>query len=528
MKQNKWLVILLAFVLLKFIFHLFINTSWSFHRDELLFLALGRHLDLGYASVPPGIGIWSWIAQNVLGGTLFSIRLISSLFGSATIFITVLIAKELINRSSATHTDGSYAMILIGISGLVSGAFLRTSMMFQPVVFDIFYWTLLLFLLLKYINTKDGKWILFFGVVTGIALLNKYTIFILLAALLPAILFTNLRKLFTDKNWYWAILIGLLIFLPNLYWQIDHKMPVIRHMTELAETQFAHVEITGFFVEQLMFFLPVFFIWIPGLAYIGLHKEMKEMRLFAWMYFIVLGILLLFSAKSYYSLGCYPFFIAAGAVLVEQKIYSKSGLLTYCIPIIILLIGIPAIPVSLPVFPPDKLTKYIANVKEIAGLNDITRWENGRTDYALPQDYADMLGWKELGEQVGLIWQSIPDRSTATIYGDSYGHAGAVQYFGKKYGIREVMSFSDAFAYWLPDSLDRARFQTFIYVNDDLGDDMPGFFKSIEKKFELNMPLSRSHGDEIYLCTGPTDAFFERINLAIKNAKSDLQIADGE
>lgn len=109
-----------------------------------------------------GIAIWSWLAQNIFGGSLFSIRLISSFFGSATILVTGLIAKELFKRIEDTPAEGSFAMVIIGLSGLVSGAFLRTSMMFQPVVFDVFYWTVLIYFFLKYINTKEGKWLLFF------------------------------------------------------------------------------------------------------------------------------------------------------------------------------------------------------------------------------------------------------------------------------------------------------------------------------------------------------------------------------
>ncbi|MBK8500707.1 MAG: hypothetical protein IPL46_00065 [Saprospiraceae bacterium] len=50
-------------------------------------------------------------------------------------------------------------------------------------------------------------------------------------------------------------------------------------------------------------------------------------------------------------------------------------------------------------------------------------------------------------------------------------------------------------------------FKPLIYVNDELGDDMPGFFQDIKKIGELNMPLSRQHGTVVYLCSGPTPAF---------------------
>ena len=136
-----------------------------------------------------------------------------------------------------------------------------------------------------------------------------------------------------------------------------------------------------------------------------------------------------------------------------------------------------------------------------------------------------MLGWEELAQKTGETWQLIPDKTTAAIYADSYGHAGAIEHFGKKYGVPKVLSFSDNYQYWLPDSLP-TDFQTLIYVNDELGDDMSGFFQEIEKVWELDMPLSRQHGDQIYLCKNPTPVFFERINTAIKQARNDVEIED--
>lgn len=72
-----------------------LNAQWSFHRDELLYLALGRHLAWGYASVPPAIGFWAWFGDSVLGGSVGAIRLIATLFGSITVLMTGLIAKEI-------------------------------------------------------------------------------------------------------------------------------------------------------------------------------------------------------------------------------------------------------------------------------------------------------------------------------------------------------------------------------------------------------------------------------------------------
>jgi len=525
MKRLTWLQILAAFLTAKLVLHLYLNGQWSFHRDELLYLALGRNLDWGYASVPPGIGFWAWFGDTVLGGSVQAIRLISTLFGTATVLLTGLMAKEMLPKNNHLGTEsGRFSMIIIGLAGLTSGAFLRPCMLFMPVVFDAFYWTLLCWLLLKYINTEKPSWLLWFGLATGLGLLNKYTVFILLFAMLPGIIFSKNRRVFKEQKFYLAVGLALLIFSPNIGWQTEHQFPVFQHMGELAATQFAHVSLDSFFSDQLRFFLPALPVWILGLWFLLFHKEAAAWRVFGWMYLTVLAVLLFFSAKSYYSLGAYPVLVAAGAAFLERLTVRRMIWVRFALPVSMLLLGALAMPAALPLFPPEQEADFVKHFTKMSGLQGILRWEDGNY-YALPQDYADMLGWEELAKNAGETWQKIPDKNTAAIYADSYGQAAAIELFGKKYKVPSVLSFSDNYQYWLPDSLP-ANFQTLIYVNSELGDDMPRFFQEIEKVWELDMPLSRQHKDQIYLCKYPTPAFFERMNTAFLRVRSNEEIDD--
>lgn len=518
MKKIRPLHILAALVAIKILFHLSINGSWSFHRDALLYLALGRHLDWGYASVPPMISGWAWFGTHVLGGSVEAIRLITTLVGSGTVVLTGLMALEFLPKGEG-RPSGRFALLLVGLTGLLSGAYLRPCMLFQPVVFDIFFWALLSWLFLRFINTGKDSWLMWFGAAAGIALLNKYTVLLFLFAMLPGLLLSPQRRIFSSKKFYVAVGLALLLFSPNIYWQASHGFPVFRHLGALASTQFAHVTLGGFFSDQLRFHLPALPIWLGGLYFLLRHLAGKPYRIYGWMYFTVLLVLLCFNAKSYYALGAYPVLVAAGAAFLEQATSGKRRWLRYALPAFMLAIGIPTMPAILPVFPPEGEARFFQKIADKPGLNGILRWEDGQY-YALPQDFADMIGWEELAEATGKTWQSIPDKSRAAIYAENYGQAGAIEHFGRKYGVGNVLSFSDSYRYWLPDSLP-ANFQTLIYVNDELGDDMPGFFNKIEKVWELDMPLSRQHGNQVYLCEGPTEAFFARINEAIKRAKAN-------
>ena len=520
MKRFNGMFILAILLAVKMLLHIILNGQWSFHRDELLYLALGRNLDWGYVSVPAGIGFWAWVGGTVLGGSVSAVRFIATLFGTATVLLTALMAKEMLPKDR--RGSGNFSMLLIGLSGLLAGGFLRPAMLFMPVVFDLFYWTLICWLFMKYINTGKHSWLLWAGVAAGLGLLNKYSILILLFAMLPGLLHATHRRIFTEKQAYWAAGIALLIFLPNMVWQAVHRFPVFRHIGELSATQFVHVSPAGFFTDQLMFFLPALPVWLCGLYFLLLKKEAARWRVFGWMYLTVLGVLLFFSAKSYYTLGAYPVLLAAGAAYLERFTTERRAWLRYGAVAFMLLAGTVTFPVILPLFSPEREARFVQHLAKVPGMAGTLRWEDGNY-YPLPQDFADMIGWEELAEKTGDVWQNIPDKNNAAIYAENYGQAGAIEHFGKKYGIEKVLSFSDNYRYWLPEKLPDG-FHTLIYVNDELGDDMPGLFETIEKVWELDMPLSRQHGNQIYLCRQPTPAFFERIGAAIRQANSDQPV----
>jgi hypothetical protein len=287
----------------------------------------------------------------------------------------------------------------------------------------------------------------------------------------------------------------------------------------LAATQFVHVSRGSFFKDQVLFFLPAFPLWICGLYMLLFHPLAKPWRIFGWMYLMVLLVLLMFNAKSYYSLGAYPVLIAAGAAFLER--YPGEQLRWIHILVIAWMVGfgILSMPAALPLFEPEKEARFVKQFSTIPGMDDILRWEDGK-HYALPQDFADMLGWQEIADATGKTWQSIPDPSTAAIYAESYGMAGSIDHLGRKYNLPDVLSFSESYRYWLPDSIS-SDFSTMIYINDELGDDMPSLFQQIEKVWELNLPLSRQHGVQIYLCKNPTPAFFERIGKALEQARNE-------
>ena len=104
-------------------------------------------------------------------------------------------------------------------------------------------------------------------------------------------------------------------------------------------------------------------------------------------------------------------------------------------------------------------------MKDNFGLSAPLLWENGQY-YTLPQDYADMHGWDEMAQKVIELYQSLPEEEQARcmIYGGNYGHAGALNYFGRKHNLPEAFSFNSSYQLWLKEDYD---FDLQIQVEDN-------------------------------------------------------------
>ena len=481
---------LLSIAGIKLLLHLFVNTIYGFHRDELLYLALGRHPDWGYWSNPPIIGWLGWLLQQLAEGPLWLVRLLPTLAGCSLVLLAGAMTRELGGRR--------FAQALAALAVAVSPAYLRTSMLFQPVVFDILGWTVLCYLLIRYLNAQKRRHLWWFGIVFGLAFLNKYMVVFLLLALLPALLLTPSRKVLLQRNALVAAALALGVMLPNLLWQYAHHFPVMRHMQELRANQLVHVEAGSFLTNQLRMTLTATVVWIPGLWLLWIHRRGKY-RLLLYLFVAVILLFLALHGKHYYTLGIYPVLIAAGGIFWEKAL--RHALWRSALALAITALLIPLLPLSVPLYPAPKMAEYCRWAAGRLGLEGLTRWEDNR-QYPLPQDYADMLGWPELANAAVVAFRQVPAGTPVMIYGENYGQAGAVDHFGHRYGLPPAVSFSDTYRLWLPDEIGA---RALIYINDELGDDVQRLFADIRPVGRVTDPFAREYGTTVYLCQHPRE-----------------------
>ncbi|SFU41821.1 Dolichyl-phosphate-mannose-protein mannosyltransferase [Pustulibacterium marinum] len=425
--------ILIAFVLLKFCLqYLLLDAGYDLQRDEYLHLDQANHLAWGYASVPPVTSWISWVIK-LLGNGVFWVKLFPALFGALTLVV--------VWKTCALLGGSRYAKVL-GATCVLFSSLLRLNTLYQPNSLDVLCWTATLYLLMRYLKTERPKVLYYTAVVVAIGILNKYNIAFLLLAIIPALLFTPQRKIFRKKELYIAVAIGLLLISPNLWWQVTNHFPVLRHMEELARTQLVNVARADFLKNQLFFFTGALFVILAALYGLFFATALRPYRFLFWTFFGVLALFTYFKAKDYYAIGLYPIYIAIGAVYSSNIVQHKVALV-----IKPLLLALPVLVFALTyeVAYPNQTPEYIITHQEKYRALGLLHWEDGK-DHDIPQDYADMLGWRELAEKVDAAYRTIEVPEQTLILCDNYGQAGAINYYTKE--PLKAVSFNADYIHW--------------------------------------------------------------------------------
>ncbi|RXK47177.1 glycosyltransferase family 39 protein [Aquirufa rosea] len=492
MKYSLYLFILLKFVLQ----YSLIDPSYDLQRDEYLHLDQAHHLAWGYISVPPFTSWISWIILQ-LGNGIFWVHFFPCFFGALTLLVVWKTIESL---------GGNRFALYLGALSVLLSAILRINTLFQPNSFDVFAWTTCYYLLIRFIQSQQSKWLIYLAVVWGFGFLNKYNIAFLILGLIPALLVSEQRKIFLQKQVYIAAGISLLIILPNLIWQFQHDFPVIYHMKLLTKIQLVHVDRLDFLKNQVLFFIGSFFVLLAACWALLVYPPFKKFQFLFWNLVFTLAIFLYFKAKDYYAVGLYPIYLAFGSVYIAHLL--QDGWKKY---LQLLALAIPClmfVPLYSYVFPNKPATSMLAE-KEVYQKLGFLRWEDGK-EHHIPQDFADMLGWKELAQKLDSISSTLsPSNLDSTILlCDNYGQAGAINYYSKSKSLKAYSMNAD-YARWIP--LDKTIKHVILVKEQD--DDDPE--RSIEKAFF----------EQVYMAAVRKNHMAREAKISIyvlKNAKFDL------
>jgi Dolichyl-phosphate-mannose-protein mannosyltransferase len=455
------------------------SNQYGFHRDELYYLACARHPALGYVDFPPIAPMLARLDVFLFGTSLVALRLLPELAGSIIVILAALMAREL--------GGGRWAQTLAALCIVVGGVYLGGDWLFETVGFDQLCWAITLYLLARLLRTGNLRLWPAVGLAFGVGLETKYTIVGLGAGIVVGILATRERtQLRTPLPWLAAGIAALLIA-PNLGWQVQHGWPSVSYLLTHHGRIAQETSRISFVLEQLIL---ANFLALP-IIFLGFRRLFREprFRMLGWAAVTVEVVFFLAGGKSYYATPIFVLLYAAGSVSVEAYIERGRRRVRRTLVIVPLVVcALVFLPITLPVLP--------ASAMAHAKL------------YTVRTDYGDMVGWPEFVRQIAGVYHALPpgERAQTQILVGNYGEAGAIDFYGPKYGLPPALSGHLTYYYWKPPHV-VARAVILVEVPPSM---LGGQCRSARQVATIHNALgveNEEQGNPVILCQGP------RINL---------------
>jgi hypothetical protein len=427
------------------VLHVAFSHRFGYYRDELYFIDCAKHLAWGYVDQPPLVPFLTWLTAP-LGYPVWGLRFFPGVLAGVTVLFGCAIAREL--------RGGAFAQTLTGLTivfapGLIGIAYGLSTEILSPAA-----WTALIYLTIRLVKTQNTRLYVAISLLLILALYAKYSIAACAVALVIGLLLTGHAKLLRSPWLAAGVALTALLVLPNALWQIQHGLPMLEvlHNDQLNRHALANgmadespnrwinaLYMLGLqFAYQNPLFAPV---WIWGIVW--LWRE-KPYRFLAVAYLLLLGLLIASIGRGYYIQGFYPALFAAGAVAIERAVRAKSRSFKIAIVTALAIAGLPMFPLSLPVLP---LPAYMAYERAI-GLSRPTP-PDGASHLINPM-FADQLGWKTMTQTVAGAYWALPatQRKITAVFADRYAYAGALDYYGPRYGLPAVISPNNSYYLW--------------------------------------------------------------------------------
>lgn len=484
MRMAKWLrsdegiLFLIAFLFV--IAHFATNSAYGFHRDELATLDDAMHMEWGFVAYPPLTPAVGRVEMALFGVSTFAVRVVPTLALALVVFVSGLIAREL-GGSRKAQVLTALAVSMVPIVSVETNVL-------QYVSFDYLFGVLLTYFVLRLLNTEDPRWWVAIGAVIGLGMMTKYTMAFFVVGLAVGVFLTPARRLLLNRWLFIGVALSLLIFLPNLIWQIRHDFISLTFLKHIHVRDVGEGRTKGFLPEQA--FVCTNILMLP-LVFMGLwfyvRKTGQKYRLLGWMFLGTLALFVIAQARSYYMGPMYPMVLASGAVVWERWVSKGSRGVKLTIQSVTWLLVVVGSVTTFALFTPvapihSRIWKATAKVQD---------------------NYKEEIGWTDLVENVARVYDSISadERARTGIMVGNYGEAGAIDIYRAKYGLPPAISGTNSLWYR---TYPKSEPQTLIVVGGD-ADDVHRLFQSCElaahntNSYGVRNEESRDHPD-IFLC----------------------------
>jgi len=261
------------------------------HGDEAQYWAWSKDLDWGYFTKPPLIAWTIWLTTSIFGDAEWAVRLSSPILHSITAFIIFKTGKFVFDSKTGFWAAALY---------LLMPALWLSSAIVSTDVPLLLCWAIALNAWLHLREKATWPRVFQLGIAIGFGLLAKYAMLFFIAALGIAILSDKAtRTALKNLKGLAAALIALLIFMPNILWNVKHDFATVSHTADNANLNgvpFHPLELIQFWLEQLAVFGPITFILLV-IAIILVIKKKLDIPAF-WIAIFVLSPFAIISLEA--------------------------------------------------------------------------------------------------------------------------------------------------------------------------------------------------------------------------------------
>jgi 4-amino-4-deoxy-L-arabinose transferase-like glycosyltransferase len=509
------MLIVIAIALGKLLFHCYFNNRYGYFRDEFDYMACGDHLAWGYVDQPPLIPFLIRVCRAILGDSLRSIRFLPALASSLLVVQAAVLARELGGRR--------FAMVLSAMTVVIAPQYLSNGSILGTNCLEPNLWMGCAYFAILAIKRNDPRYWLWFGVVAGIGLEEKYSIAVFGVGMSTGLLLTVERRVFLNP-WIWlGGFLAFLIFLPNLLWNIHNHWPFLELMRNIrADGRDVVLPLPQYFLQQMLLVHPFTApIWVTGLIAFFFSPRLKPYRALGWCYLACFTVFFVLHGKNYYLAPVYPMLLAAGAVMIESALNGRSmegretaslkagrslrAWLRPAIVIVLLASGAYFAPVVVPVLSPAKFIAYMNYLPM-----KLPVMEHSHARAVLPQWYADQFGWEEIVDETAKAYSQLSpaERSGCGIFAQDYGQAGALDFLGRRYGLPPALSGHQTYFLWGP----RGYSGNCLVVLDDYRERLEELFEHVEYVgTSADNPYALERQIPVYICRGAKFGTLEKV-----------------
>jgi hypothetical protein len=417
-----------------------LSGGFGMFRDEFYYIACSDQLAWGYVDHPPLSIFLLRLLRLAFGESLFALRLVPALAVAALAWLGSRLAKEM--------GGSAFAQFLAALACGVAPVYLAVGSFYSMNIFEPLCWMGCAWIVLRMIAGGDQRLWVPFGVLAGLSLLNKHSMLFFGATLVAGLLLTRERRLLAGK-WPWiGGAIALWFLLPNLAWLFQHDWATLEFMRNAQQWKNLPMSPLEFFKAQVLLQHPLTLpLWLAGLAALFFYPRLKKFRCFGFAFLFLFILFVAQRGKPYYLSPFFPMLLAAGAVLLDRFAGSRPGRGARAAYAALLLAGsLALLPMWVPLLPVETQIRYTRAI----GM-DPPQMERGRKT-ELHQVFADRFGWQEMVAVVARAYDSLSpeEQRECAIFTQNYGQAGAVDFYGGRFGLPKALSGHNNYWLWGP------------------------------------------------------------------------------